>query len=717
MKLKNFYTLKNGEMERELNKKILLFAFCIFASIIMSAQQETIIYNDDFSSLSSVWSQYKGNSDAIIQNGKLQIKSSKTDAIRCYYAQIFINYLKNFSIEISIKQISGEKNQGLGIIWGSSGIENSNLFLITASGYYSIGKYIDDKYSPVQKWTKSDLINPTGFNILKVEKKANNLIYYINNKAIYTEYYYTQYISHIQGFALQNNINCQVEYIKISNDIPKIEIADISFKGKMKNIGTNINTKNTEIAPIISPDGQTLYFARGWSTNNFGKNNDEADIWYSQKQPDGTWGPAKNIGKPLNNKGVNVVINVTPDGNTLYLEGLYNSDGSFKSDQGISVSHKTETGWSVPQQVRIDNFYNKNHYETYNFTTDQQVLLLSVERDDTYGDLDLYVSFRRPNGTYTEPKNIGPQINTYADEGTPFVAPDGTTMYFSTSGLAGYGSNDIYVTKRLDDTWLNWSKPLNLGSAINSINWDTYLSLSARGDTAFLVSTSNSYGNEDLFTIEMPPIAQPDPVVIVKGNVYDKETNKPIGAKITYTDIKTKKEVGIAQSNPKDGSYQIVLPYGKNFSFYAEAKEYISIRENIDLTKSDKYKEINKNLYLAPAKIGEIIVLNNVFFEKATEKLLPESEEELNSIVKILKDNKKMEIELRGHTDNRGNAKQLLDLSEKRVIIVKKYLVNKGIDSTRISTKAFGGSMPININNSEEEHAKNRRVEFRILKM
>lgn len=703
-------------MEKESNK-LLLFFLIISANLLTYAQQDAIIYYDDFSSLSSVWTQYKGNSDALIQNGKLIIKSTKEDAIRCYYAQIFVNYLKNFSIETKIKQISGEKNQGYGLIWGSVGLENSNIFLITNSGYYSIGKYKDNKYFTVQQWTKSEHINPTGFNTLKIEKKANNLMYSINNKAIYTEYYSTQYISHIQGFALQNNITCQVEYLKIINDIPKIEIADINFKGKMKNIGSNINTKHTEIAPIISPDGQTLYFARGWSSNNYGKNKDEADIWYSQKQKDGSWSPAKNIGKPLNNKGVNVVINVTPDGNTLFLEGLYNSDGSFKSDQGISVSHRTEQGWSVPQQVKIDNFYNKNRYETYNFTTDQQVLILSVERDDTYGDLDLYVSFRRPDGSYTEPKNIGPQLNTYADEGTPFIATDGVTMYFSTSGLAGYGSNDIYVTKRLDDTWLNWSKPLNLGNAINSINWDTYLSLSAKGDTAFLVSTSNSYGNEDIFTIEMPPTAQPDPVVIIKGFVFDKETNNPIGAKITYTDIKTKKEIGIAQSNPKDGSYQIVLQYGKNFSFYAEAKNYISIRENIDLTKFDKFKEIKRNLYLSPAKIGEIIVLNNVFFEKATEKLLPESEEELNSIVKILKDNNKMEIELRGHTDNRGNAKQLLDLSKKRVDIVKKYLVTKGIDSTRIKTKAFGGTMPINLNNSEEEHAKNRRVEFKILKM
>ncbi len=697
-----------------------LFFFLFFSFIFSSVfSQSDIIYFEQFNQKSSLWTEYKANKNgAKILNGVYEIKSTKNMALREFFAQIFIDYKKDFSIEAKMRQISGKHNQGYGITWGAKGWQNSFIFLITSSGYFSVGAYDNGRYIKIRKWTKCPAIKPIkNYNILKICKSGRNIIFSVNGKNVFSFYAY-KFFGQLQGFAIQSNMLCQVDYLKIKNSLPKVDIADINFEGIKKNIGSNINTPATEIAPIISADGKTLYFARGNSSTNPGGKKDEADIWYSKKMPDGSWSKAKNIGYPLNNSGVNVVVNVMPDGNTLYLEGLYNSDGSFKSDQGISVSHKNKNGsWSVPKQVKIDNFYNLNKYETYFFTSDQKVLLLSIERKDTYGDLDLYVSFRRPDGSYTKPKNMGPDINTFADEGTPFLAADGKTLYFSTSGLQGFGSDDIYMSKRLDDTWTHWSKPKNLGKAINSSDWDTYFSLSAKGDTAFLVSTSNSYGNEDIFTIALSKKLQPDNVVIIYGKVLDKDSKKPISASISYEDLTNGENLGIAHSNPQTGEYKIVLPYGKDYGFRAYAKGFIATSNNINLTAKAQYKEIHKNLYLSKIKVGDIIVLNNVFFTKGSSKLLKTSFSELNRVVKIMKDNPKMKIQLRGHTDNRGNPLILLRLSEDRVNVVKKYLVDNGIDSSRISTKAFGGSMPINKNDSEAEHAKNRRVEFKILKI
>ncbi len=697
-------------------RKRFFLLLLIFFSPSFAKAQNDIIYQENFNSKSDLWSQYKANNKfGTIKNGVFEIKSQKKDAIRMFLSQIFINYKKNFTIETRMRQIAGKTNKGYGITWGTQGWQNSYLFLISSSGYFSIGKYVDSIYHVIKPWTKSSIIKPIKkYNKLKIAKIGNNLLYYINNKPVFTQYC-PFFFGQMHGFILQSAIACQVDFLKISNDIPRMDIADVNFKGRKKNIGSKINTKATEIAPIISPDGQTLYFARGNSTKNPHGYSDEADIWYSKKQKNGTWGLAKNIGKPLNNSGVNVVVNIMPDGNTMFLEGLYNSDGSFKSDQGISVSHRTKTGWSVPKKVKIDNFYNKNIYETYFFTSDQKVLIMAIERNDSYGDLDLYVSFRRSDGSYTEPKNMGAVINTFADEGTPFLAPDGKTLYFSTSGLQGFGSNDIYMTKRLDNSWLKWSKPKNLGASINTNDWDTYLSLSARGDTAFLVSTANSIGNEDIFTIEMSKKMQPDAVVLISGRVLDKNTKLPLAAKITYQDLNTGKEIGIARSNPKTGKYKIVLPYGKLFGFRAEAKNYIATNENIDLSINSNYKEIKRNLFLSKIKVGEVIVLNNVFFERGLAKLKKTSFPELDRIAKIMKDNPSMKIELSGHTDNRGNKQALLRLSQERVLLVKKYLTDKGISAKRITTKAFGGTKPINKNDTEAEHAKNRRVEFKIL--
>lgn len=698
------------------DKKRYIFLIIFLFSFLLIKSQNNYIYNENFSSKTSLWSKYKGNKYfGTVKNGIYEIKSSEKDAIHLFLAQIFINYKKDFSIETKIKQVSGKKNQGYGLTWGTRGWQNSHIFIISSSGYFSIGKYVSGKYVVTKNWTKSANIKPiNNYNTLKIVKSGTNLIYYINNKPVYTQYN-PYFNGQMHGFILQTGIKCNVDYLKITNDVPEMEIADVDFKGVKKNIGTKINTSATEIAPIISPDGQTLFFARANSSTNTNGYSDGGDIWFSKKLDNGKWEKAKNIGKPLNNTGVNVVVNIMPDGNTMFLEGLYNSNGSFKSDQGISVTYRTKNGWSVPRKVRVDNFYNKNMYETYFFTADQKVLLLSVQRDDSYGDLDLYVSFRRSNGTYTKPKNMGAVINTFADEGTPFMAPDGKTLYFSTSGLQGYGSNDIYMSKRLDNSWLKWSKPKNLGKSINTGDWDTYLSLSARGDTAFLVSSGNSYGNEDIFTIQLSSKLQPDEVVIISGRVLDKDSKKPIAAEITYQNLNSGKEKGIARSNPKTGEYKIVLPYGYLYGFSAKAKDYIATNENIDLTKKANYKEIKRNLFLSKMKVGEIIVLNNVFFEKGKAKLKSTSFLELNRIIKIMKDNPKMKIELRGHTDNRGNQQALLNLSQERVDIVKDYFIKKGIAENRISTKAFGGSKPINRNNTETEHAKNRRVEFKII--
>ncbi len=681
--------------------------------------QSNVIYEEDFNSKYNSWNDVRKNGNySDIVKGNYKIHSSEKEAIRQFYNQIFINYKKNYSIEVKIKQVQGKTNQGYGIVWGANGWKNSYFFIITSSGYFTIGEYSNGEYIEHEKWTKSKAIKPKGkYNILKLEKDAFNWIFYINGESVYTmrsRPFYGQ----MHGFMIQQAITCLVDYIKITNDLPEVEVASVSFAGKKKNLGTNINTSATEIAPIISPDGKTLYFARGNSKTNPNGYNDEADIWYSERQADGSWGPAKNIGKPLNNTGVNVVVNVMPDGNTMFLEGLYNSDGSFKSDQGISVTHKLPNGkWSVPKQVKIDNFYNKNIYETYFFTSDQQVLIMSIERDDSYGDLDLYVSFRRPDGSYTEPKNMGPVLNTFASDGTPFMAPDGKTLYFASAGRYGFGSEDIYMSKRLDDTWLHWSKPKNLGKNINTKNWDTYFSLSAKGDTAFLVSVANSYGNEDIFTIALSPEQQPDKVILVYGKVLDSDTHKPIGAKITYQDLTTGKQVGIANSNPTTGEYKIVLPYGKIYGFRAEAKNFVSVSDNLDLRKKGDYEEVEKNLYLTKMQVGEVIVLNNVFFDRASSQLKSTSYPELDRLIKIMKDNPKMRIELRGHTDNRGDPQKLMKLSEDRVNAVKNYLIKHGISSSRIETKAFGGSKPINKNDTEAEHAKNRRVEFKILSM
>ncbi|NPA44994.1 MAG: OmpA family protein, partial [Chlorobi bacterium] len=548
-----------------------------------------------------------------------------------------------------------------------------------------------------------------------IKKTGNKITFYINDKEVYVAPSYP-FLGQYIGLLVGQNSKISVDYLQVNAEKRTINLLGRGIsKYSKKNMGLNINSPYSEIAPVISPDGNTLWIARANHPLNE-KPISKYDIWYSTKNSKGVWQKMKKAPKPLNNSGDNVVISVTPDNNTLFLETLYNSDGSFKSDQGISVSYRTATGWTIPKKINVKNFYNKNIYESYAFTGDRKVLVMSVERDDSYGDKDMYVSFLQPDGSYSEPKNMGNVLNSYLGEGTPYIAPDNKTLYFYSMTEPGYGDADIFVSKRLDDTWTKWSKPKNLGKKINSNQWDVYYTVAAKGDYAYLVSSKSSFGNEDIFTIKLRDEEKPDPVVIIYGKVLDAKTKRPISASVIYENSKTGKIEGYARSNPKNGEYKIVLTYGEKYNIRAKKDGYFAMNETINLKQKKNYKEIKKDLLMAPLKKEQPILLKDVNFYSTKAKLLPSAYPELNRLINLMKKNKNIVIELHGHTEQRaGYEKQLYKLSEQRAEAVKKYMISKGIDSKRIKMKAFGGTKPLFSNNTEAGREKNRRVEFKII--
>jgi len=489
--------------------------------------------------------------------------------------------------------------------------------------------------------------------------------------------------------------------------------ADGALIGTSTPLGDEINTEHIESYPIISSDGKVLYFARLGDPTNVGDAT-KTDVWYSTKLANGHWSKAHNMGKPLNNAGHNFVTSITPDVNTLLIANTYNPDGSSYGD-GVSLSNHSSTGWELPKKVTIESFENLNEYTSYFLAADGKTMLLGIEMKDSYGDLDLYVSFMNADRSWTKPMNLGKKINTFQSEATPFLASDGKTLYFGSTGHMGYGGYDIFMTKRLDNTWLNWSKPINLGPKINTSAGELGFSVPASGDVAYTYAWRNDKYNSDIYTVALSPSVKPEAVTIVSGRVLDAKTGKPIGAKIDYDILATGSNAGIANSNPSTGSYKIVLPAGNTYAYRAQVPGYFSLNENITIEAKSIYTEINVDLMLVPIETGQKLELKNVFFYQSTDKLIESSYPELDRIVDVLKLNPSVKIELDGHTDSQGDPALNVTLSNKRVITVKEYLVSKGIDSKRISTKAFGGTKPIAPNNTEENRKKNRRVEIIIV--
>lgn len=331
----------------------------------------------------------------------------------------------------------------------------------------------------------------------------------------------------------------QIDAIAISNTTNPIQpnVSALKYSEPVlpaENLGKLVNSRYSERLPIISPDGSALYFTRKFHPQNLGDENKD-DIWVSAAYSDNTWSLAQNIGAPLNNELHNFVIAVSPDNNRLYLASAYKR---FEKN-GIAVTQRTRTGWSKPKTLKIKEMYNRSPFAGYHVSTNGRILLMAIERDDTYGDRDLYVSFRQRDGEYTEPMNLGHIINSVGMESSVFLAADNKTIYFSSNGRAGYGGLDMYVSRRLDDTWQNWSEPQNLGEFINTPGNDYNYTIPASGDYAYFSSDYKSYGQSDLFRIQLPKEARPEPVVILD--------NKPIAD----ADEELDGEVDIAATDPK----------------------------------------------------------------------------------------------------------------------------------------------------------------------
>ncbi len=504
----------------------------------------------------------------------------------------------------------------------------------------------------------------------------------------------------------------------------EINVAPNVNVGPRENLGPNINSIYDEVLPVISPDGNTLYVDRKNHPQNYRRpdgmpqdanNND--NIWYSTQDSDGEWEPLVNIGPTLNNGYGSFVASVTPDGNTLLLGGTYPPNGdASKAHFGLWLTHRIAGGWSAPQEVVMKNYYTKALFVEFCLSSDGHTIILSLDRADSYGGKDLYVSFLQPDGTWSEPKNLGPDVNSAADEATPFLASDGKTLYFASEGFSGYGSMDMYISRRLDSTWQHWSEPENLGPQLNTPGWDAYYTVPASGEYAYFVSTENSIGMGDIFRVKLPEALRPRPVLLVSGHVVDAKTDKPVMADIEYENLETGKDIGSARTSPGTGAYKIALPAGEVYGYRAEAPGYVPVSENLDLTKETEYQEIQRDLMLVPIEKGEVVRLNNIFFETAKAELRPESFAELDRVVKLLHDNPNMEIAIGGHTDNVGTASFNDQLSQARAQAVATYLISKGIGTKRLKVKGYGDTKPVATNDTEEGRQLNRRVEFTIVK-
>lgn len=685
-------------------------------SISAIAQVRTA-FRDEFEKLDAGWRKISSTGVlANVKGGKLLIRKPSGSEHFKLLRPVVVDPSKDFIIEMQAQIQAGGPHDQLGIVFGGGDSSEHFAFLVSGNDSAAVYKYVGGR-ELVGKKKYVGKTDSSGERLIQVAKIGDVMGCYVDGiNAGYLDLPYNPLYGNVVGILATKGIAADIEYFSV-RERPTRDIRVVAGGNdqvRKQNLGKSINSEASDLAPVISTDGRTLYFARSNHPENVPPINN-TDIWNSVMDIDDEWMEARSIGTPLNNGGPNFVISTLPDGNSVLVGGTYKTDGS-PGPAGLSITRRTASGWALPKAQKIDNYYNLDIYGEFSLSPDAKVLVMAIEREDTRGSKDLYVSFRRANGTWTEPANMGGVVNTIGNEIGPFIAADGMTMYYSSNGLPGFGNQDIFISRRLDSTWLTWSEPENLGPFVNGRDYDAYYTVSARGDYAYLVSTDgSSFGIEDIYRIKLPQAARPKPVILVSGKVLNAKTNLPIEAEVLYEYLPSGLEAGIAWSNATDGSYKISLPAGSDFGFRAEAKGYYAVSEQLSTKDLKEYTELTKDLLLAPIEAGEKIRLNNIFFDFGSADLRPESAPELLRLARFLQENSSVAIELGGHTDNIGNDEANQKLSEDRVAAVRQFLIDKQIAPDRMNAVGYGKKQPVASNDTEEGRQKNRRVEFTIL--
>ncbi len=480
----------------------------------------------------------------------------------------------------------------------------------------------------------------------------------------------------------------------------------------VESLGPEINTADPEYNPHISADESLLIFTSR-RKDTYGGESDSyddqyfEDIYISEKV-NGKWSKARNIGPPVNTKSHDAAAGISADGHTLFV---------FKGDRNagdLMVSELLRGRWTKPEDVgkKVNSGF---HESSACLSSDGNTLYFVSDIPGGSGGRDIYKS-RWNNGKleWEKPQNLGPVINSVYDEEGVFIHPDGKTLYFSSRGHQTMGGYDIFVSH-----WESgaWSAPQNLGYPVNTPDDDVFFEVSASGLHGYYASyKKEGLGEKDIYMVTFhTPGIPAGKLTIVRGVISDANTHEPLSARIELIDIEKNEHIGVFNTDSKTGRYLVSLPSGRNYAAVVYADGYLFESGNFNLPDTASYKEFDMNLELKPMTEGNIIILNNIFFDTDKFELKSESGNELQRITGMMEKYPTLQIEISGHTDNKGSDAYNHRLSEQRAKSVVDYLISKGVAENRLSYKGYGKDQPFTTNDTPEGRKMNRRIEFKIL--
>lgn len=601
------------------------------------------------------------------------------------------------------QKIYAQASQSIGSRLYEKAAEQLNEAVRLDPEFISAWQQLGDIYRRLQQYGKAEA---SYLKVVEINPEFHPLTYFGLAESQLNQGKYREALQHFKKYGSYPNLS------ESSKNLAAKYIADCEFSLKAiqkpvpfhpVNLGAEINTKEQEYLPVVTADEEIIIFTRQANRN---------EDFYKSTRHDGRWKPAVYLSTNINTQQFNEGAQcISPDGMYLFFTGCNRPDGAGRCD--IYICRREGEGWGKPYNIGPP--INTPGWESQpSLSADGRILYFVSTRPGGLGGYDIWKSELLDGGAWSDPKNLGPNINTPYDEQSPFIHPDEQTLYFSSNGWPGLGNKDIYLSRK--DASGNWQKPENMGYPINTFKEESSLTISSDGKTAFFASDKEGgFGGLDIYSFELPERLRPRPVTYVKGIVSDADTKELLDADIQIVRLTDKKVIYEDRSDYSTGEFLATMPLGNAFALHASKEGYLFYSENFSLDKpGTQAQPFHIKVGLEKIKPGAKAVLRNIFFESGKSDLLPQSEAELQQLIGFLNANPKASIEIGGHTDNVGDDKSNQLLSENRAKTVYAYLLNQRINSSRLTYKGYGEAMPAADNSTAEGRQANRRTEFKI---
>ena len=471
-------------------------------------------------------------------------------------------------------------------------------------------------------------------------------------------------------------------------------------------LSDTVNMFGLQYFPVLTADQSELIFTRRLGD---GPNEDE-DLVVSRKDARGRWLPPVSISGNINTEDNREgTCSISADGRKLILTVC--PDGGCDLYESVKIGND----WSKPRNLG-PNVNSRAWDSQPSLSADGRTLYFISNRGGGVGMRDIWVSTMNEKGEWTKAVNVGPTVNSPYDEYSPFIHANNRTLFFSTNGRPGFGGYDIFYSDR-DSS--GWTTPRNLGQPINDNSEQFSLFITADGKKGYYSLEErlpDGHSKSTIYEVLIPEVSQVRfRSNYVKGVIRDKVSQKPLKAAIELINLKTDEVVSLVTSDSVNGNYLMVLTQGDEYALYVTKAGYLFRSYNFNYSEVTDFEPITINIDLEKVIAGSVAVLNNIFFDVDKYELKEKSNPELQKILRFLRDNPQLRVEIGGHTDNSGAATYNRGLSEKRARSVYDFLIQHGVSPGRLSLKGYGPDRPIASNDTDEGRQKNRRIEFTIL--